>query len=173
MGDIVRKNKIALFLDTDTTGSSPAFKRIKKSTTLTLTANPNIEDYDYISDASPSSELISYNYSIDQDLVMINGEDDYEFIFNKFFNLAVGESAHVTAMIVFMQESETTGEVTTYKAWSVNTIISINDLAAVDQKINFNIKFNGDITIGTAVMALGVPTFTADSEIEIEIDDAD
>ena len=86
---LVKKHKIALFLDTGT-----GYKRIKKSESLTISMNPDEQDYDYIADESPTTEVDSYKPSIDQDLVMYKGSDDYEMIFPYFYERRVGSKAH-------------------------------------------------------------------------------
>ena len=63
-------------------------------------------------------------------------------------------------MVVFMQEKAEAG--TGYKAWETDSVISIQDLAAVDKKLNFKVLFGGNITNGTATMEGDVPTFTAE-----------
>ena len=56
MSEIIKKHRIGLFVNTGTK-ASPTWKRIKKSTELTLAMNPETEDYDYIADESPTTEL--------------------------------------------------------------------------------------------------------------------
>lgn len=152
---MVKKHMIGLFLNNGT-----AFKRIKKSTTLTLSMNPEENDYDYIADENPTTEVDRYKPSIDQDLTMFKGEDDYEMIWPYFYNRKTGADAHTTCMIVFMQEPVEGGG---YKAWQTDSVISVQDLAAVDKKLDFKVLFAGDITTGKATMTAGVPTFTADT----------
>ena len=151
---LVKKNKIAVFLDV-----GAGYKRIKKSETLTISMNPDEQDYDYIADESPTTEVDSYKPSIDQDLTMYKGSDDYEMVFPYLYERKVGSEAHAKCMIVFMQEPAVTEG---YKAWETDSVISIQDLAAVDKKLNFNILFGGNITNGTATVSEdGTPTFTA------------
>lgn len=151
---LVKKHKIALFLDTGT-----GYKRIRRSETLTISMNPDEQDYDYIADESPTTEVDSYKPSIDQDLVMYKGSDDYEMIFPYFYERRVGSEAHAKCMIVFMQEPAATEG---YKAWESDSVISVQDLTAVDKKLDFKILFGGNITNGTATVSEdGTPTFTA------------
>lgn len=72
---LVKKHKIGLFLDPGT-----GYKRIKKSETLTISMNPEENEYDYIADENPTTEVDRYKPSIDQDLTMYKGEDDYEMV---------------------------------------------------------------------------------------------
>lgn len=146
---MVKKHQIALFLNKCTT-SVPNWTRIKKSTSLTISMNPETEDFDYISDENPTTELMKYKPSIDQDLTMFKGEPDYEMVFPYFYEQKLGSDAHIECMVVFKQEKEDTGK---YKAWKTDSIISVQDLNAVDSKLNFQILFGGNIEKGFATAA--------------------
>lgn len=165
---IVKKHLIALYLNAGTPGT-PDWFRIKKSTALDLALNPETKEYDYIVDESPTTELDKYKPSINQALTMYKGEPDYEYVFNKFYNLAAGEDAKTEALIVYMQES---AGASTYKAWKTDAIISINDMNAVDSTITFDIMFGGTTKKGTATVTDGVPTFSetgGPSEINLTV----
>ena len=75
---MIKKHRIGLFVNTAASGM-PAFKRIKKSTELTIAMNPETEDYDYIADENPTTEHLGYKPEIEQPLKMISGEDDFEY----------------------------------------------------------------------------------------------
>lgn len=152
--ELVKKHKIALFLYNGT-----KYVRIKKSDALTLSMNPVETEYDYIADESPTTEVEDYKPSIDQNLVMYKGSEDYEMMWPYYYERRTGDAAHTKCMIVFMQEPGTDGG---YKAWETDSTISMQDLVAVDKKLDFKIIFGGGITNGTATMTDGTPTFTAD-----------
>ena len=59
MAGKVKKHQIALFLNFGT-AQAPKYVRIKKSTELTLNFDPQTEDYDYIADESPTTDLERY-----------------------------------------------------------------------------------------------------------------
>lgn len=149
---MVKKHKIALFLNNGT-----ALKRIKKSESLTISMNPEEEEHNYIADEGPTTELAQYKPSIDQDLTMFKGEDDYEMIFPYFYEMKTGTDAHTECVIAFMQEEAEGGG---YKAWRTDSVISVQDMNAVDKKLNFKVLFGGTIEKGTVTMVDGVPTFT-------------
>lgn len=153
---LVKKHKIGLFLDSGT-----GYKRIKKSEELTISMNPEENEYDYIADENPTTEVDRYKPSIDQDLTMYKGEDDYEMVWPYFYNRKTGSEAHIKCMIVFMHEPANSDG---YLAWETDSVLSVQDLAAVDKKLNFKVIFAGDITNGTATMSDGVPTFIASTE---------
>ena len=150
---LVKKHKIGLFLD-----SGSGYKRIKKSTALTISMNPEENEYDYIADENPTTEVDRYKPSIDQDLTMYKGEDDYEMVWPYFYERRTGLEAHIKCMIVFMHEPASGGG---YLAWETDSVLSVQDLATVDKKLNFKIIFGGNITNGVATMSGGTPTFKA------------
>lgn len=156
---LVKKHKIGLFLENELS----KFTRIKKSTSLTLLMNPVEEETDYIADESPSVEITDYKPSIDQDLVMYAGEDDYEMMWKYMYELRIGSDAHTNCMIIFMHHpvdaqgkdiptGDETAEVVGYRAWLTDSIISIQDMNATEKKLNFKILFGGGITRGIATV---------------------
>lgn len=153
---LVKKHKIGLFLDPGT-----GYKRIKKSEALTISMNPEENEYDYIADENPTTEVDRYKPSIDQDLTMYKGEEDYEMVWPYFYNRKTGLEAHIKCMIVFMHEPASDGG---YLAWETDSVLSVQDLVTVDKKLNFKIIFAGDITNGAAIMSNGTPTFKANTE---------
>lgn len=146
MSDMVKKHKIALFLDKSST-STPDWVRIKKSTAFDLNLNPETEEFDYIADEFPSSELKKYKPSLSQSLTMYKGEDDYELVFDKFYNLKTGSDAKAKVLIVFYQEEDDDGA---WKAWQNEAVLSISDLNSVDSTITFDLNFGGTIERGKA-----------------------
>jgi len=171
MAGIVKKHLIAPFLNSaidDTTKlvdkTNPNWLRICKTASFDLTLNPETEDYDYISDENPTTELKSYKPSFNTPLVMYKGEADYDFVFGKFFNLDVGSEAKSEVLIVFFQEPLDTpaeGETNVvFKAWKSDCIISVNDLNSVDSTITFDVLFGGTVKKGYVTVDNGVPTFT-------------
>lgn len=147
MGGMVKKWKIAPFLNKGTEENEDYF-RIKKSTAFDLVMNPETQEYDYIADELPTTELLKYKPSLNQALTMYKGETDYEYIFNKFFNLETGSDAETGMLLVFFQESKkVTDEDETeheyFKAWKTRTVIAINDLNSVDSTITFDVFVNG------------------------------
>lgn len=89
---------------------------------------------------------------------MIKGEDDFEFIWEHFYNdIAKGNQTKCKALIVFMFDGDKTAG---YKAWETDASIIFENLNGVDSKINFNINFGGQIRTGTAKPGPdGAPTF--------------
>ena len=153
MQGIIKKHLIALYLNKGTS-QTPEWFRIKKSTALSLALNPETKDYDYIVDESPTTELDKYKPTINQALTMYKGQEDYEEVFKRFYNLSIGEDAKTECLIVFMAED--TAE-DTFKAWKSDCVISISEMNAVDSTITFDILFGG------TTVTDGVPAFTETS----------
>lgn len=154
---MVKKYKIAPFINAGTP-ALPNWVRIKKSTAFDLSMNPETQDYDYIADEMPTTELLKYKPSLNQALTMYKGEEDYEFVFDKFYNLATGSDAETEFLLAFYQEEESDGS---FLAWKVDGIIAVNDLNSVDSTLSFDLYLNGTIKKGTvSVGEDGKPTFT-------------
>ena len=151
MTGMVKKYHIALFLEGGT-AQNPVWVRIKKSTSLQLTLNPETQEYDYITDKNPTTEVIRYKPALNQPVTMYKGEVDYALAWDKFYTLKTGEKAKTNVLIVFMQEdvTRTVSEqtITAYKAWKNEATLSVSDLNAVDSTITLDINFGGKILNG-------------------------
>ena len=139
------------------------YKRIKKSTTLDIAFNSETETYDFIADKNPTESLKSYSPQISQDLTMIKGEDDFEYIYEQMMkSVPNNEEVNTKALLVFMFDGDKTKG---YKAWEVDAKLIFDTLSGVDSKINFNINFASDIRVGNAKVTDGAVTF-AEGETE-------
>ena len=103
MADLIKKTKVVPFINTGTK-TVPKWTQIKKSTTFTLSMNPQTKTYDFISSETPQNEIVGYQPSLSQSLTMFKGEGDYEAIFDMLFNRATGEDAHRDVLIAFFKE---------------------------------------------------------------------
>lgn len=154
-GTMIKKYMVGIFIDTSEGGDGTEYKRIKKSTELEIATEANTEEFDFIANVNPEELLKNYKISLSQDLVMIQGEDDFEYFFDKFYNLPVAPEVKTKAMIVFMFKGDKTSG---YKAWETTANVMFDNMNGVDGKLNFTLNF-GDIALGTATMANGTPTF--------------
>lgn len=151
---MIQKHQVGLYLKGTTD-----FIRLKKSTVLTVSTNPETETYDYIADESPTEELKRYKKAIDQDLTAIKGEPDFELIWPYYYDMKVGQAAKTEVMLVYFDIAGTAEN--TFKAEKAECTIVVNDYDAVASKLNFSIMFGGTVQKGTATLADGKPTFTA------------
>ena len=160
-GTMIKKYHVALFLN----GGTPTeleWKQIKKSTDNTITMNAETQTFDYITDEAPTTEINRYAPSLSQPITMYKGEPDYEFVFDKFFNQAVGADAHSEILIVFYGANDSSA----YKAWKASCILQIDNMNPVESTITATITFNGTTEKGTAVVTDGVPVFTSSAVTE-------
>jgi len=114
--------------------------------------NPQTKTFDFISSETPQNEIDSYQPSLAQSLTMFKGEADYEAIFDMLYNRATGADAHRDALIVFYKESSTytpsgaSEEVTIFKAWKIDALVTFNQLDSVNENIDFE-NTDGNIAI--------------------------
>lgn len=155
----IKKHLVALYVDTTPENTTPSWIRIKKSTELTVAMNPETEDYDYIADESKTTELESYNPTIEQPLKMIQGEDDFDYFWDFYYQMKVGEDAKTNVLLVYMFESETKGTKEYFVAWRAGCSIVVNELNAVDSELSFDINFAGTVEKGWATVTDGTPTY--------------
>lgn len=160
-GTMIKKYHVALFLNGGTE-SVLDWKQIKKSTDNTITMNAETQTFDYITDEAPTTEINRYAPSLSQPITMYKGEPDYEFVFDKFFNQAVGADAHSDILIVFYGADDSSA----YKAWKASCILQIDNMNPVESTITATITFNGTTEKGSAVVTNGVPVFTGDTTTE-------
>lgn len=166
---MIKKHQIGLFLNTAAaSASAPEWKRIKKSTELTISMNPETEDVDYISDESPTTELKQYKPAISQPLKMIKGEPDFEAVWPKFYDLKTGEEAKMDVLVVFIFDKDGSGASAKYKAWKTTALVTFNELNGVDSELSFDLNFGGTVERGTCTLTGTapdyVPTFAAAAE---------
>ena len=161
-GTMIKKYHVALFLNGGTT-TGPEWKQIKKSTDNTITMNAETQTFDYITDEAPTTEINRYAPSLSQPITMYKGEDDYEFVFDKFFNQAVGAAAHSEILIVFYGADDVDSK---YKAWKASCILQIDNMNPVESTITATITFNGTTDKGTVEVIDGAPVFSSSAVTE-------
>ena len=157
---LIHKTKFIPFIDVATNGT-PSWKQIKKSTTFSLTFNPQTKTFDFISSENPEEEIDSYQPALSQSLTMFDDEDDYKAIFDMCFNLPTGGDAHKDVLLVFYAEKYTasdSGGATYYKAWKVNSVVKLGTLDSVNQSIDFDLALNNHDT-GAVTIDAGLPTW--------------
>ena len=159
---LIHKTKFVPFIDVSTT-STASWKQIKKSTTFSLTFNPQTKTFDFISSENPEEEIDSYQPALSQSLTMFDDEEDFKTIFDMCFNLPTGGDAHKNILLVFYASKYTTSvetPVTYYKAWKVDSVVKLGTLDSVNQSIDFDLALNNHET-GAVTVAEGVPTWVA------------
>lgn len=135
------------------------YVQIKKSTELKLEFGAATEEYDYISDESPTTELEKYKPEISGlPLTMYREEPDFAAIWDIAYNLRTGGDAVADLLLVykFDEDSAKTG---TWKAWNVPATVVVKTLDAVEGKIEFDLQMRGTVKRGTVTEESGKPKF--------------
>ena len=156
---LIHKTKFVPFIDVSATGTA-SWKQIKKSTTFSLTFNPQTKTFDFISSENPEEEIDSYQPALSQSLTMFDDEEDFKTIFDMCFNLPTGGNAHRNVLLVFYasKDETTTSGTTYYKAWKVDSVVKLGTLDSVNQSIDFDLALNNHDT-GAVTIAAGTPTW--------------
>lgn len=170
MADLVHKSKVVPFLG-QTKKVDGDWVQIKKSSTFTLSMNPQTRTYDFISDQQPQTEIAGYQPSLAQQLTMFKGEKDYQIIFDMMFKRVTGADAHRPFLLVFYQEKANCRNdgvyETVYKAWLVDSTVSIGQLDTVNESISFDLNF-GDTKEGVIFVRDGKPKFVEGEVVDGE-----
>lgn len=163
---LIHKTKFVPFLNTGTP-IARTWKQIKKSTTFSLTFNPQTKTFDFISSENPEEEVDSYQPALSQSLTMFDDEPDFKTIFDMCFNLPTGGDAHKEVLLAFYASSytttpaeETDPAVTYYKAWLVDSVVKLGTLDSVNQSIDFDLALNNHET-GAIKIVEGAPVWVA------------
>lgn len=119
---LIHKTKFVPFIDISA-NDTPSWKQIKKSTTFSLTFNPQTKTFDFISSENPEEEIDSYQPALSQSLTMFDDEDDFKTIFDMAFNLPTGGDAHRKVLLCFYASK-----------CEVNTYATTNDTTVTEGK---------------------------------------
>lgn len=166
---LVHKTQIVPMINVGT-DEAPDWVPIKKSTAFTLSTNAQTKDFDFISSKMSQTEVDYYKPSLDQELTMFTGEEDYKMFFDLFYDLPTGTEAHRDVLIAFYQEeakTPSTGYSKEVRAWLTDATVTISQLDSVNGTISISLGFNEIVkgayrvpTTGTADFASG--TWTRD-----------
>ena len=158
MADVVtklKKTQFIPFLDIteDLTLKACTWKRIDKSTLMSISMNPQTETNEWIDSDIPEEEVTSNQPEIGQEIAIYQGNPIYDFLFAKFYDMPTGEECKVPFLQCFGGTDK--------KAWRSIATIIFDSLDAVAGKLTFTIKLGGNVEKGTYTITEGTPTFTA------------
>lgn len=153
----ITKDKFIPFLDTAEGVGTATWKRIDYSTIFALALNPQSESVDYICYENAVEEVNSNQPELPQEIALYEGNDMYDYIFNKFYMMPTGAKTKVPFLICFGGSDK--------KAWSGICTLLLDTLDTVAGKITFSMKIGGDIEKGTYTITDGTPTFTKTTTI--------
>ena len=157
----LEKHQTPVFIDASKTLNgtgtwTASWKRVELSTVFALNPNPQTETLDFIAYEAPVEEITKYQPELPLECATYEGDPAFDFLYELYKNLPVGSDAYVPTLVCFGGTDK--------DAWQVKkTTIVFGELNTVDRKLNFTLKFGGDIDKGTYEIADGAPTFTAKS----------
>lgn len=155
-----KKHQTIPFVDIDPLEGGQ-YVRIGKSTIFDLTFNANTEEYDFIEDENPTTLIRNYKPSMGQELRTVKGDPAFMAMYEMMYSLPTGDEAVRNTLLVFPNQRNGDGA---YDAWLVPTTVVLTNFNTVDEKILFDLNFNGTIRRGTVTIAkvngVAVPTWT-------------
>ena len=138
---------------------SPTWARIGKSTTFDLSVNAQTEENDFIESEMKETDVASYKPELPQELQTNKGDEAFDYIYEKFYNLPTGEGVREDLLIVFAGNIGTE-EAPKFNAWRTNSTLILEHLDTVAEKIYFKLAIN-KIERGTVTITDKKPVFTA------------
>lgn len=154
-----KKYQTIPFVDIRTTGDTPTWARIGKSTIFDLVLNANIETFDFIEDENPTDIIKNYKPTLSQELRTVEGDTAFTALYQMLYDLPTGDEAIKDVLLVFPKSTTDEGAIK-FDAWKVPATIVLTNFNTVDEKILFDLNFAGTIARGTVTITAGKPTFT-------------
>lgn len=136
--------------------------RVEKSTANTITMNPQTQEFDYITDENPTTEIDKYQPSMSHPITMYKGHKDFETVFDLMYNMATGADAHLDFLTIFFARDEMREGVKVFRAWKNDAVFSVGDVTPTDSVINVDVNFAGTVEKGVVKMTGDGPEFIAD-----------
>ena len=160
---LIKKHLIKPFLNKGSS-ESPEWVQIKKTTDFVRSMNPVTEDRDYIADEHPTTEITDYKPSIPVTVTTYKGEEDFDYLYSKYKERAIGSDAQTDFLLVSVFDSvtKTEGETETtyYYAEKSNCTLAIDEWNISGNSLGATIYENGTPSIGYVVFTDGSPVFT-------------
>lgn len=119
--------------------------------------NAQTEENDFIEDEMATTEVMSYQPALSQELQCNKGDAAFDYVYDMFKNLPTGEDVKKELLIVFAGAKDG-GE--TFDAWDCTATLTLDHFDTVAEKIYFSFSIS-KIKRGTATVEDGVPTFQA------------
>jgi hypothetical protein len=103
--ELLKKHKFHLWINAEEIANSGAqtydWVRVKKATEYNREMNAVTEDYDYIADEHPTTEVVDYKPSEDMSVKTIKGEKDFDLFYEFYKGRFTGTKAHRNVLSVF------------------------------------------------------------------------
>lgn len=159
----IRRSKIAIFLNTGTSGTETWSLIGDGVTEQTISYNPNVSEETYVHQDSATSDVESYKLNIPTPMTAISGDPVFEYVDDIRIKRKVLADARTQCLIVYLYKTETSGK---YPAEKNECSVSVEDFGGAGgeaAKINFTLNLIGDPVAGQ--FDPSSKTFTEDSEI--------
>ena len=153
----LKKHKTIPFLNISN-AEVPTWARIGKSTIFDLVLNAKTEENDFIDSEMTEVDVTSYKPELSQELQCNKGDEAFDYLYDMFFNLPVGNDVKKNLLIVF-DGNTGTEEAPKFKAWSTQSTLILDHFDSVAEKIYFKFNINS-IERGAATVTEGKPVFT-------------
>jgi len=110
--------------------------------------NPESVERNPIGQEAPSTEIRSYNLTIDKDIIVKKGAPNYEF-FAQFMRLRpTGDNAKMRIYLVDFRIEEVGANHNKYYAETMMATVTVNSINETDGILSVNFAQDGDYTIG-------------------------
>lgn len=169
MAEKIKRSLIAHFLDTSkaTTYATAEWKRVGLNVTdMSIDYGAQTETEQDIISNSATTEVTGYQPTSAVSQQCTKGDDIFEFITELRRSRAILGECQTWMMNVDLWDSEVEQTATKYKAEVQQVSIQVDTYGGAGGETptqEFTINFIGDPVQGTATIADGVPTFTANS----------
>ena len=154
---LVKKHLFALFIKDKKTNK---FIRIEKATELNRSMNPTTEEYDYIADEFPTTEITGYKPSEPVAVKTFKNHPDFDLLYDIYKSRAIGADAHYDVLTVYMFEKSTVSDVDYFYAEYEDSTITIDSWDVSGTTLTANVNHNGTPKKGYVVITEGQPVFT-------------
>jgi hypothetical protein len=131
--------------------------RIGKSTVFDLVLNAQTEENDFIENEMATTDIKSYKPELAQELQCNKGDAAFDYLYEMFYQLPVGEDVKKNLLIVF-DGNQGTDDAPKFRAWNTMATLTLDHFDSVAEKIYFNFSIY-DIERGEAAVEASKPTF--------------
>lgn len=156
----LKKHNTIPFLNIGAT-ETPDWARIGKSTVFDLVLNAQTEENNFIEDEMATTDVMRYAPSLAQELQCNKGDKAFDYLYDMFYNLPVGEGVKKNLLLVFAGNTGT-ADAPKFKAWDTVCTLILDHFDSVAEKIYFSFTITS-IKRGSATVSNGTPAFVADT----------
>lgn len=153
---LVKKHLFALFLKDKKTEK---FIRIRKATELNRAMNPVTEEYDYIADEFPTTEVTGYKPSEPVSVKAFKGSEDFDLLYEIYKNRSIGADAHYDVLTVYFFDEYSASGKTYYYAEYEDSTLTIDSWDVSGTSLSANIAHNGTPKKGYVEIVNKQPVF--------------